>query len=110
MDPGGGPGAWFGAPRAAEEQGLIGGQQVQPKSVKTPSRHPALKQAGAHKVWRERLKQLLQVPATLEACIEELHRGRWADSCRVLMGVVLRSMPWCFKRPERIRPPGCGSV
>ena len=72
-------GAGFGAPRAAEEQGLIGAQQVQPKSVKPPGLHPSLEQAGAqlqgNQVWRERLEQLLQVPATLEACIEELHCG-----------------------------------
>ena len=65
--------------RAAEEQALTGGQQVQPKTVKPPGLHPSLKQAGAqlqgNQVWRERLEQLLQVPATLEACIEELHCG-----------------------------------
>ena len=32
-------------------------------------------QLQGNQVWRERLEQLLQVPATLEACIEELHRG-----------------------------------
>lgn len=55
------------------------------------------------------LEQLLPVPATLECRIDKLYRGRWADPFRVLSGLMLRSMPWCFKRPERIRPPGCGS-
>ena len=69
-------------PRAAEEQGLIGGEQVQPKSVKPSGLHPSIEQAGAqlqgNQVRRERLEQLLQDPATLEACVEVLHRGRWA--------------------------------
>ena len=56
MDPGGGPGAWFGAPRAAEEQGLIGGQQVQPKSVNSSDLHTTLEQAEAqlqcNQIWR----------------------------------------------------------
>ena len=72
---------------------MIGAQQVQPKSVKPPGLHPSLEQAGAqlqgNQVWRERLEQLLQVPATLEACIEELHRGRWAGLCRELCGPML---------------------
>ena len=42
-----GQGAWFGAPRDADEQALIGGQQVEPKSVKTPGLLPSLEQAGA---------------------------------------------------------------
>ena len=45
MDPGEGPG--FGVPRAAEELGLIGGQQLQLKTVKPPGLHPSLEQAGA---------------------------------------------------------------
>ena len=35
-----------------------------------------------NQVRRERLEQLLQDPATLEACVEVLHRGRWAGLCR----------------------------
>ena len=73
-------------PRAAEEQGLIGGEQVQPKSVKPSGLHPSIEQAGAqlqgNQVRRERLEQLLQDPATLEEFVEVLHRGRWAGLCR----------------------------
>ena len=91
------------APRAAEEQGLIGVQQIQSKSVKPPGLQPSLEPAAAQlqgdKIWRERLKQLLQVSATLEYCIEELHRGCWADVCRAFSALMLCSMAGCFKRP-----------
>ena len=106
MDPGEGPGCR--APRAAEEQGLIGGQQVQPKTVKPLSLHPSLEQAGAQlrgkQVLRERLEQLLEVPATLDACIEELHRGRWAGLCRELCGPMLLPVARYFKCLGRPMP------
>ena len=31
------------------------------------------------------------------------------DHCRALSALMLRSMAGCFRRPERIRQPGCGS-
>ena len=95
-------------PRAAEELGLIGGQQVQPKTFKPLGLHPSLEQAGAQlqgkQVLRERLEQLLEVPATLDACIEELHRGRWAGLCRELCGPMLLPVARYFKCHGRPMP------
>jgi hypothetical protein len=48
--------AGFGAPCAAVEQVLIGGQQVQPKSVNSSDLHTTLEQAEAqlqcNQIWR----------------------------------------------------------